>query len=166
MRKTVFLDRDGLLNKKARPHEYVTTWGDFEFLPGVPGAIRTLNMAGYQAVVVTNQRGIARGLAAAEDVDGLHDRMRAELEKQGARIDGIYVCPHEEGACACRKPQIGLFLMAEKDFGIDKEASWMVGDSDSDVEAGRRYGIKTILTASLPEAVEMIMKAGNEGGGK
>lgn len=158
MYKTVFLDRDGLLNRQAPEHDYIKSWDDFQFLPGVSEAIRKLNEAGYLVLVVTNQRGVARGMMRMEDVDAIHDRMCQELAARGAIIRKVYVCPHEVGACTCRKPDIGLFLQAERDFEIDKENSWMVGDGDSDVEAGRRYGVKTIKTQSLISATEIILE--------
>ena len=128
-------------------------------MPGVPEAIRTLNEAGYLVLVVTSQRGVARGMMTLEAVEDVHRHMYAALEEAGAHIDGIYVCPHNEGECHCRKPEIGLFLQAERDFSIDKAASWMVGDSDTDTEAGERYGVRTIQTTSLPEAVKEILES-------
>ena len=160
MNKAVFLDRDGVINQRAAPHEYITRWEDFRFLPGVGAAIRALNEAGYLVLIVTNQRSVARGKMTMEAVDDIHRRMRGALAEAGAHIDGVYVCPHEIGQCTCRKPDIGLFLQAERDFPIDRSASWMVGDSDTDVEAGRRYGVRTILTTDLPSAVEQILKSG------
>ena len=158
MRKAVFLDRDGLINVQAAPHHYITRWEDFRFLPGVPEAIRRLNEAGYLVLVVTSQRGVARGMMTMEAVEDIHRHMCAALAEAGAHIDSIYVCPHNEGECHCRKPEIGLFLQAERDFSIDRAASWMVGDSDTDTEAGRRYGVRTIQTTSLPDAVKEILE--------
>lgn len=117
-----------------------------------------LNLAGYLVLIITNQRGIARGLMSAADLQGIHEKMCEELQLRGAHIDGIYVCPHDIGQCHCRKPDIGLFLQAERDFPIDKAGSWMVGDSDSDVDAGNNYGVKTIQTTKLLEAVERILE--------
>ncbi len=97
-------------------------------------------------------------MISTEEVDDVHRFMQEELEKQGAHIDGIYVCPHEDGECDCRKPEPGLFYKAEQDFPIDKDRSWMVGDSDSDVEAGKRYGVRTIQTGALPDAVKAILE--------
>ena len=97
-------------------------------------------------------------MMSMEEVNDIHRFMCAELEKAGAHVDGVYVCPHNEGECDCRKPGIGLFRQAEKDFPIDKRRSWMVGDSMSDVEAGERYGVRTILTDSLRDAVNTILK--------
>lgn len=157
MRKAVFLDRDGLINRQAAPHHYISDPVDFEILPGVPEAIKRLNDAGFLVIVVTNQRGVARGMLTMEQVNTVHGYLQSELVKHGAHIDAIYICPHADGECTCRKPDIGLFLMAEKDFDIDKSQSWMVGDSDTDVEAGKRYGVKTIKTSKLGDAVRLFL---------
>ncbi len=158
MRKTVFLDRDGLINVKAPEHDYIKTPLEFKLLERVSEAVRLLNDNGYLVIVVTNQRGIARGLMTAEDVDRIHLYMCEELSRHGAHLDGIYVCPHNNGECTCRKPDIGLFLKAAEDHLIDKKASWMVGDSDSDVLAGKRFGIRTIKTTDLYSAVLEILE--------
>lgn len=158
MAKAVFLDRDGLINVQAAEHCYIKSWGEFRFLPGVPEAAALLTQAGYLLFVVTNQRGVARGLVTLAQIEEIHRNMRAAFARYGARIDGVYVCPHESGTCSCRKPEIGLFLQAERDFEIDKPNSWMVGDSDSDVEAGRKYGVRTIKTTQLAKAVAGILE--------
>ena len=169
MEKVVFLDRDGVINEKAAPHEYITAWDEFRFLPRAAEAIRALNEAGYKTVIVSNQRGVARGMMTLRQVDELHAKMCGELARQGAHIDAIFVCPHGEGECHCRKPEIGLFLRAEEAFEVDKTRSWMIGDSASDILAGERYGIRTILVnsgekigdvqcADLLTAAEYIMK--------
>ena len=157
MRKTVFLDRDGLINVKPSEHDYVKNWGEFCFLPGVAHAIKRLNDNGYLVIIVTNQRGVARGFMTLEEVENIHTEMCVHLRECGANIDAIYICPHQEGACTCRKPQIGMLLKAEKDYKIDKENSWMIGDSDSDIECAKRYGIAAIKSTNLTEAVKMIM---------
>jgi len=157
--KTVFLDRDGIINQNLGMHKYVASWEQFHILPGVEDSIKRLNEAGYQVIVVTNQSGIARGIVPRSSVDDLHRRMMSHIEQSGGRIDAVYMCPHKEDECSCRKPDIGLFLQAEQDYAIDKDHSWMVGDSMTDVEAGERYGIRAILTNSLPEAVEQILAA-------
>lgn len=162
MHKTVFLDRDGLINQQAPEHDYIKSWQEFRFLPGVPEAIRKLNEAGYLVLVVTNQRGVARGMMSMDTVNEIHETMCRELDKAGAHIQKVYVCPHESGTCTCRKPDIGLFLQAEREFEIDKSGSWMIGDGDSDVEAGQRFGVRTIKTTSLISAVEQILKTSCE----
>lgn len=169
-KKVVYLDRDGVINRQAPPHEYICRWDEFVFLPGVFEALRLLRENGYHAVVITNQRGIARHKLTAGEVDELHSRMCDEIRKHGGEIDGIYVCPHLDGECECRKPGIGLFLQSEKKIVPDKSSSWMIGDSATDVQAGKNYGVKTIfigektqteanhISGSLLEAVNYIIQ--------
>jgi histidinol-phosphate phosphatase family protein len=147
MNRTVFLDRDGVINEKPADHDYVKSWAAFHFLPKAPDAIRMLGDAGYRVVIVSNQRGIARGILTLEQVDALHGKMREALAAHGAAIDDIYVCPHKAGTCTCRKPGIGLFIQAESDAPVDKAHSYMIGDSGNDIAAGKKYGVKTILIA-------------------
>ena len=142
--KIIFLDRDGVINKKAPEHDYIRTWNDFKFLPHVDKAINIFNNAGYKIIVVTNQRGIARKLMSMSDLNNIHTNMRNELINKNAKIDDIFVCPHDDGECNCRKPQIGLFLQAEKKYQVNKNQSFMIGDSKTDIEAGKSYGIKTV----------------------
>jgi histidinol-phosphate phosphatase family protein len=144
-KKTIFLDRDGVINKKPKEHDYVKAWDEFHFLPGVPEALKLFNHADYRVEIVSNQRGVARGIVTSEQIGIIHEEMQKALTRQGATVDRIYVCPHEVGTCTCRKPEIGLFLQAETDAPVDKERSYMVGDSQSDITAGKRYGIKTVL---------------------
>ena len=142
--KIAFLDRDGVINVKASEHDYIKKPSEFVFLPMAKEAIRLLNQAGYKVIVISNQRGIARNLMTIEDLKAIHHYMCLSLDEVGANIDSIYVCPHDKGCCSCRKPGIGLFLQAEKVYLVDKERSWMIGDSKSDIEAGIKYGVKTI----------------------
>lgn len=154
MNKAVFLDRDGVINRKA-PTEggYVTSWEEMEILPGVAQAIECLNRAGFQVIVVTNQRAIAKGLITPEQLESIHERMCEYLASAGAKIDAIYYCPHElEPPCACRKPQPGMLLEATRAHDIDLAASWMIGDSEKDVEAGKRAGCRTVRLATDPQA--------------
>jgi len=144
--KCVFLDRDGVINKKAPEGDYIKNWGEFKFLPGVKEAIQRLNKADFLVIVITNQRGIAKGLLTEKDLKDIHTKMIEELKKSGAKIDGIYYCPHgEKDNCNCRKPKIGLFLKAKEDFNIGMNKSWLIGDSKSDIIAGQKAGCKTII---------------------
>lgn len=146
MNRAVFLDRDGVINRKAREGEYITRWEDVEILPGVAEAIAILNRAEFRVIVVTNQRCVAKGLITTADLDTLHQRLRDGLKNSGAVIDAVYYCPHEiEPKCRCRKPATGMLLDAAHDDEIDLSASWMIGDSKADVEAGRKAGCKTAL---------------------
>lgn len=143
--KAIFLDRDGTINKYVG---FLRNIEDFELLPGVAEAIKLINKSGYLAIVVTNQPVIARGEVSWEKLNEIHRKMQTLLGKEGAYIDGIYVCPHHpdkgfEGErpeykfdCDCRKPKPGLLLQAAHDFNIDLSQSIMIGDSDRDVETG------------------------------
>lgn len=146
MRKAAFLDRDGVINRKAPEGEYVTRWEDLQILPGVSDAIALLNRAGFCVIVVSNQRCVAKGLITTEDIEALHRRLCEVLARAGATIDAIYYCPHEtQPSCHCRKPQPGMLLDAARDHDIDLGASWMIGDSQTDVEAGKKAGCNTVL---------------------
>ena len=144
--KTVFLDRDGVVNEKMPEGEYVKNWSDFRFLPGSLEAIRRLNQAGIRVVMVTNQRGISLGLFSVADLETIHAEFQSALRSAGARVDRIYVCPHAEGECDCRKPSPGLFEQARQEFPeITVASSVMIGDSFSDIEFGRQLGMLTVL---------------------
>ncbi len=148
---TAFLDRDGVINRKMPSGDYVKTWAEFEFLPGAIEALRRLKAAGIRVVVVTNQRGVALGRMTMADVDGIHARMQAELAAHDAAADLVLVCPHEKGACDCRKPELGLFRQAQDLMPeIDFETSVVVGDSASDIVAGNSLGCASYLVADEP----------------
>ena len=131
-RRCLFLDRDGVINAAPPEGEYIRRWEEFQLLPEAVSWIRLFKAAGYLAIVLTNQRGIALGLYSHADLLALHERMRAELASQGAFLDDIFYCPHEEGACDCRKPRPGLVLEAQGKWNIDLSASLLIGDSDRD----------------------------------
>lgn len=174
MRKAVFLDRDGIINRKAPEGEYVIRQEDFVLLPGVADSIRLLNQAQFAVVVVTNQRCVAKGLLSSEALECIHHHMVDRLLGLGARIDSVYYCPHEsDSGCTCRKPAPGMILRAAEDHFLDLGQSWMIGDSDSDVQAGKNAGCKTVrvirdgvtpqveadlTVSSLPAAVAAILR--------
>ena len=149
--KAIFLDRDGTINKYVG---FLRNIDDFELIGGVAEAIKLINQSGYLAIVVTNQPVIARGEVTWEELNEIHKKMATLLGKEGAYVDGIYICPHHpdkgfEGErpeykidCDCRKPKPGLLLQAAKDFNIDLSKSYMIGDSQRDVEAGENAGVK------------------------
>ncbi len=148
--KAVFVDRDGTINDNG--DGYIHKKEHFTFLPGVLSALSTLTKTNYKIILVTNQSGIGRGLYSHGQVKELHDWMMGELTKQRIRIDKIYYCPHEPGdGCECRKPNIGMFEQAVKDFGISLAKSWFVGDSVPDVLAGREANIQTIKLGARME---------------
>lgn len=143
--RAAFVDRDGTINVKAAEGEYVTSPEEFVFLPGAERAIRLLAHAGWRVIVVSNQRGVALGRMTAADLDAVNGRM-AHLP-----IDGVFVCPHERGQCDCRKPGTGLFRQAQERFpAIEFERSVMIGDADSDIEAGRAIGARTFRVGEPP----------------
>lgn len=157
--RTVFLDRDGVLNRKLPEGDYVAEWAQFEWLPGAVEAIARLNRAGLTVIVVSNQRGIALGRVTVEQLELLHREMRSHLAQNGARVDAIYYCPHDKGDCRCRKPDIGLFEQAMKDFPqVHPSSSVLIGDSLSDIQAGQRLAMKTIFIRGEPDR----QKAGAE----
>lgn len=152
MIRAAFLDRDGVINRKAREGEYVIRWKEMQILPGVSDAIVLLNQAGFLVIIASNQRCVAKGLITVAELEVLNRRLCEELASVGAMIDTIYYCPHEmHPPCRCRKPQPGMLLDAARAHDIDLAASWMIGDSDIDVEAGRRAGCKTARLLSAGE---------------
>jgi len=153
-RPVVFLDRDGVINEKMPEGKYVEEWTRFSFLPDVFEAVKMFNDHAYLVVVVTNQQCVGKGVVSADAVDSIHERMVQSMRENGARIDGIYVCPHlASDACSCRKPATGLFEAAVRDFrrrgiSIDMARSYMVGDSESDILAGENAGLTTFRVTS------------------
>lgn len=149
--KTVFLDRDGVINEKMPEGEWVTRWSEFQVLPGVIQAINSMRLSGLQVFVISNQRGVALGKFSAEDVREIHDRFQQMLEAFGTRVDGFYFCPHDRGQCNCRKPLPGLFEQAVAEHPeIRAETSVMIGDSKSDMEFGRGLGMMTVFVEVDP----------------
>ncbi len=135
--KAIFLDRDGTINVEKN---YLYKISDFEFLPGAIDALKLLQSAGYLLIIVTNQSGIARGYYKEEDYEKLNEWMLEELKANEISIDAVYYCPHHPEAkikkykanCTCRKPGIGLFEQAVKDFDIDLSKSYSIGDKMRD----------------------------------
>jgi histidinol-phosphate phosphatase family protein len=143
---TAFVDRDGTINADHPTGGWNASWDDITFLPRAKEAIRLLNDLGLRVFVVTNQRGIALGLMSAADVEEIHRRMALELAGAGATVDGFYYCPHDHGECDCRKPDVGLFRQAQRDFpDVDFPRSVMIGNAGFDMEAGRRIGARRIF---------------------
>ena len=149
-RPAVFLDRDGTINEQMG---YVNHLSRFQLLPGVARAIRSLNEAGLPVVVVTNQSGLARGYFPESLLEAVHAEMYRLLAQEGARLDGLYVCPHHPEAreerfrldCDCRKPRTGLLERAAAELGLDLGRSYMVGDRWSDLRCGAAVGATTVL---------------------
>jgi len=142
-RPFVLVDRDGTINVE-HPGGYVLEPADFVLLPGSLDGLRRLRDLGLPIAVVTNQSPIARGWIDSDRLEEIHARMRSLLP--GIELTGIYVCPHAPGdGCACRKPGTDLLERAASDIGADPAAGFLVGDKISDIEAGRRTGMTTLL---------------------
>lgn len=158
--KAVFLDRDGTINKYVG---FLRKIDQFELLPGVADAIRKINASGYLCIVVTNQPVIARGEVTVPELEEIHRKMETLLGLEGAYLDGLYYCPHHPHKgyagevpelkieCSCRKPKSGMLLKAAEDFNIDLGKSWMVGDGENDILAGRNAGCRTALICEAEE---------------
>jgi D-glycero-D-manno-heptose 1,7-bisphosphate phosphatase len=147
-RRCLFLDRDGVINAKPPDGDYIRHWDQFRLVPEVIAWIRLFKAAGFLTIVLTNQRGIARRLFSDSDLRGMHERMCAELAAQGAIIDDIFYCPHDEGVCDCRKPQPGLVRQAQQKWDIDLSASLFIGDSDRDRLLAERCRIPFALVSN------------------
>jgi len=153
-RPAVFLDRDGTLNIETK---LLSSPAQLELLPGAAHAVRTLNRAGLLAIVVTNQAKIARGDCSESDLEQIHDKLEALLEKEDAYLDAIYYCPHHPDGggpgerpelkieCDCRKPGTAMIERAASDFSIQLEDSWLIGDTTVDLQTAQNARIRSIL---------------------
>lgn len=159
LHRAVFLDRDGTIIKDM---EFSTDPAVLEPLPGALEGLRLLQEAGYELVVITNQSGVARGYFDEESLRAFHDYMTGWFGARGIMLSGIYYCPHYvDGAlsqyaidCGCRKPQPGMILRAAADRRLDLAQSWMVGDRDADIGAGKAAGCRTIRVGDKPNDAE------------
>ena len=153
-RAAVFLDRDGTMNVKPPEHEYVATTGEFVWLPGAREGIARLARAGYAIAVISNQRGVARGLVSPGVLEELEKRIQRDLAPYGCAVETFRYCTHELGdGCGCRKPEPGMIFAAAEDLDLDLRRSWMIGDTDSDILAGKAAGCRTVLVGSPPVRV-------------
>lgn len=147
--RAAFLDRDGTLNVRPAEHEYLMSPEDFVWLPGAPEAMARLSEARYVLAVVSNQRGVARGLVSLAALDEIEQRIQRELAGFGCRVQAFRYCFHDlADACECRKPRPGMLRDLARELDLELERSWMIGDTESDVEAGRRAGCRTALVGS------------------
>lgn len=149
-RAAVFFDRDGTLIEDVG---YLQTASGLRMIPGAAKAVCAMNEHSFLTFVVSNQSGVARGLLTEADLVPIHHRLETELERDHARLDRIYYCPHHptlgsppyRQACDCRKPKTGMFRQAAEEFGVDLHRSYVVGDKTADIEAGRAVGAHTVL---------------------
>ncbi len=159
LHKAIFFDRDGVINKERK--DYVKTVAELEIFPNIVIPIQKLIKMGFLIVVITNQSAINRGFTTHQDVSDIHSRIQQFLEKNDARIDNFYYCPHKpDENCDCRKPNPGLILRAASELKIDLQKSWMIGDNETDVEAAVKAGCKYFKINSndeLPIIVDKIL---------
>lgn len=161
-RKAVFFDRDGTINSD-KGHYYIYKTGDFVFNDGILEGMKRLHEEGFLLFVVTNQGGVAKGEYSCDDVEKVHDYMLEKLNDHGVAIEHIYYCPHHDSVspCDCRKPSPYFIHKAIEDYNLDKEKSFMIGDSPRDVESANAAGIKAykiIKNTSISWCVADILK--------
>lgn len=156
MKKIIFLDRDGVINKYPGRFKYVESLEDFEFLPGSKEAIALLSKNGYQIFVISNQAGVTKGIYSKETLDKMTQIMLESIESVGGKIERVLYCTHtDEQNCDCRKPKTGSVTRALEGIGdVDLGRSFFVGDSIRDVKTGKTTGCKTILVLSGRESIE------------
>jgi D-glycero-D-manno-heptose 1,7-bisphosphate phosphatase len=152
LKKVVFLDRDGTINRDSP--DYVKSRAEFEFIPGAIAAVSELTGGGFTCMVITNQSALARGFISNAELDAMHAMMCDEIAAAGGKIADVFFCPHmPEDNCGCRKPAPGLLLRAQKKYAIDLADAVMVGDSAKDIECGRTAGCgRTVLVKSGRDA--------------
>jgi len=157
LKKCVFLDRDGTIIEDVG---YLSAPEGVRILPGAASGMKLLKKHGFLLVIITNQSGVARGYFTEDDLRAVHERMRTLLEAEGARYDDLFYCPHHvEGRvepynveCDCKKPKPGMLTKAAGKYDIDLERSFLVGDSERDLEAGSRAGCRTVLVETPADA--------------
>ncbi len=162
MNKAFFIDRDGVVNSDEG-HYYVYKIQDFSFNDDITDALAEIRSKGYKLVLITNQGGVAKGEYCVKEVEELHNYMQEKLAAKNADFDAIYYCPHhsEISDCDCRKPKPGMILQACLDLNIDPAISYLIGDSDRDIQAGKAAGVKTCIkvqkNTSILEVVRRLL---------
>ncbi len=158
-KKIIFLDRDGVINKKPPKADYVKKWEEFKFLPGAIKALKILNEKGFKIYIITNQPGIARKLMTKKDLNNIHKNLKKEVEKTGGHIAGIYPCLHGwEDNCDCRKPKAGLLFQAARNLCLDLTKTIFIGDDERDIKAGKTAGCKTMLIKSGDSLLNLVQQ--------
>jgi len=144
MNKVIFIDRDGVINKDL--WKYVEVWDEFEFIPGVLNAMRDLTDAGYSIIIISNQAGIGDGKFTEEALNDINAEFVQAVADHGSNILDMFYCVHGKNeGCVCRKPEIGLFEQASEKWHFEKSETYFIGDKLTDIEAGKSFGLKTIL---------------------
>ncbi len=155
LKKIAFVDRDGVINKNPPTQCYVTKVEDFHFNPGIFNVLTDLKSRGFEFIVVTNQRGIARGQMTEETLTQIHNLMLAEFKKHDIEILDVFHCPHDNGVCDCRKPKPGMLIKAVEKYSIDLENSIFLSDTEKDVQMAKDFSIgkQFLVPVDHPEAV-------------
>ena len=139
----IYVDRVGIIKKKR--NDYVKNINEVEFLPNIFEAIKKINELGFKIIIITNQSVVNRQIISEEELKGIHKYMMNEFKEKSCEISKIYYCPHKPNEnCDCRKPKSGLLIQAAKDFNIDLNNSWMIGDRDLDIQSGLNVGCRSI----------------------
>tara|TARA_B100000029_G_scaffold76093_1_gene67839 strand:+ start:827 stop:2026 length:1200 start_codon:yes stop_codon:yes gene_type:complete len=154
--KAIILDRDGVLNMKAPPAQYVQSWNEFQWIPGALDALHALTKSGYKIIVVTNQPGIARGHMTRSDLDYIHSQMINQANDHGANINHIYYCPHGwNDGCVCRKPQPGMLFEAQRDYHLNLSTTLFIGDDSRDEQAGIAAGCRFQFVTDTTKLIDI-----------
>ena len=148
--KYIFLDRDGVINKDpgdSTIHGYVTCWDEFIFLPKVFCALKKLTESGFKIIIISNQQGVGKSLYTKDELKIITNNMTKAIKEKGSDVLDVFYCMHlKEDNCKCRKPEKGLFLMAKEKYNIENfENYFYIADTEKDIQAGKRIGLKTIL---------------------
>ncbi len=150
---SVFVDRDGVLNKRV-VKGYVKKVSEFEWCPLALASLHLLNQFMCKIFIVTNQAGVGKGIMTLLDLHHIHEKLLQDVNQAGAKIEHIYFCTHtKEENCNCRKPNAGLFIKAAKEYHLDLTKSILIGDSLTDIQAGKKVGCKTILVESCTKGM-------------
>ena len=162
MDKTVFLDRDGVINRDSPA--YIKSWEEFTFLPGSLDALRELNKNGYRVILITNQSAVGRGMITSAGLNHMHQMMKDEIVSHGGLVSDIFFCPHmPDKGCDCRKPAPGMILQAREKYHIDLSQAVMVGDSAKDIECAGNAGCSRavlVKTGNGRQAEKQLIKKG------
>ena len=155
MKKAVFLDRDGVINKERK--DYVKSIEEFQILNNIPKSIKMLKEKGFLVIVITNQSAINRGLITIETLNEIHNYLQNFLKENNTSIDDFYFCPHRpDENCQCRKPNPGMLIKAVQDYNIDMNQSFMIGNSLTDIQAAQKSGCKGILLNQNQALLELV----------
>ena len=156
MTRAIFLDRDGVINQERK--DYVKKLDEFRILDKTSDAINIIKNRGFLVIIITNQSAISRKLLSVETLNKIHEKLQSYLEKYGTSFDGVYFCPHIPSEnCECRKPKPGLIVQAVTDFQIDLSQSYMIGNSETDVQAATNAGCKGILLKKNQTLLEVVV---------